>query len=81
MEEFIRPLLLNDYLNYLKSIKGLSESTIKEYAYDLEMFIEYQIIRKIYNNNLEKYKNDFDYNKVNSFIDNSFFEKLTIQDF
>ncbi len=81
MEEFIRPLLLNDYLNYLKSIKGLSESTIKEYAYDLEMFIEYQITRKIYNNNLENYKNDFDYKKVNFFIDSSFFEKLTIQDF
>lgn len=81
MEEFIRPLLLNDYLNYLKSIKGLSESTIKEYAYDLDMFIEYQIIRKIYNNNEEIYKKDFDYNKVNFFIDSKFFEKLTIQDF
>ncbi|WP_311492114.1 tyrosine recombinase XerC [uncultured Anaerococcus sp.] len=81
MAEFIRPLLLNDYLNYLKSIKGLSESTIKEYAYDLEMFIEYQIIRKIYNQNAKNYKNDFDYKKVNYFIDADFFEKLSIQDF
>lgn len=81
MAEFIRPLLLNDYLNYLKSIKGLSESTIKEYAYDLEMFIEYQIIRRIYNQNAKNYKNDFDYKKVNYFIDADFFEKLSIQDF
>lgn len=81
MEKFIRPLLLTDYLNYLKSIKGLSESTIKEYAYDLETFIEYQIIRKIYNNSNKNYENDFDYKKINFFVDNSFFEKITIQDF
>lgn len=81
MVKFTRPLILEDYLNYLKSIKGLSESTIKEYAYDLDMFIEYQIIRKIYNNNKESYINDFDFKKINYFIDSSFFEKLTIQDF
>lgn len=81
MKKFIRPLLLTDYLNYLKSIKGLSESTIKEYAYDLETFIEYQIVRKIYNNNKKDYENDFDYKKINFFVDNIFFEKITIQDF
>lgn len=81
MEKFIRPLLLTDYLNYLKSIKGLSESTIKEYAYDLETFIEYQIVRKIYNNNKKDYENNFDYKKINFFVDNIFFEKITIQDF
>lgn len=81
MVKFTRPLILEDYLNYLKSIKGLSESTIKEYAYDLDMFLEYQIIRKIYNNNKESYINDFDFKKINYFIDSSFFEKLTIQDF
>lgn len=73
--------MLTDYLNYLKSIKGLSESTIKEYAYDLETFIEYQIVRKIYNNNKKDYENDFDYKKINFFVDNIFFEKITIQDF
>lgn len=81
MKKFIRPLLLIDYLNYLKSIKGLSESTIKEYAYDLETFIEYQIVRKIYNNNKKDYENDFDYKKINFFVDNIFLEKITIQDF
>ena len=81
MKKFIKPLLLTDYLNYLKSIKGLSESTIKEYAYDLETFIEYQIVRKIYNNNKKDYENDFDYKKINFVVDNIFFEKITIQDF
>ena len=81
MVKFTRPPTLEDYLNYLKSIKGLSESTIKEYAYDLDMFLEYQIIRKIYNNNKESYINDFDFKRINYFIDSSFFEKLTIQDF
>ncbi|MDU1829395.1 site-specific integrase, partial [Anaerococcus sp.] len=39
-----RPIVLVDYLNYLKSIRGLSLMTIKEYSYDLEVFFEYQII-------------------------------------
>lgn len=81
MEEFIRPIILTDYLNYLKSIKGLSESTIKEYAYDLDMFIEYQLIRKIYNNSKDSYEENFDSKNINNYIDNNFFEKLTIQDF
>ena len=55
MHEFIRPLILIDYLNYLKSIKGLSKSTIKEYTYDLEAFIEFQLIRKLYNNDRQYY--------------------------
>ena len=81
MEKFIRPLILTDYLNYLKSIKGLSESTIKEYAYDLEMFIEYQIVRKLFNYNKDDYKANFDFKNINDYIDSNFFEKLSIQDF
>ena len=81
MEEFIRPIILTDYLNYLKSIKGLSESTIKEYAYDLDMFIEYQLIRKVYNNSKDSYEENFNSKNINNYIDNKFFEKLTIQDF
>lgn len=81
MEKFIRPLILTDYLNYLKSIKGLSESTIKEYAYDLEMFIQYQIIRKLFHDNKDDYKTNFDFKNINDYIDSNFFEKLSIQDF
>lgn len=81
MYEFIRPLILIDYLNYLKSIKGLSESTIKEYAYDLDAFIEFQLIRKLYNNDRQAYMDNFDPSKINKYADDNFFEKLNIQDF
>ena len=43
-----QPILLIDYLNFLKSIRGLSPNTIKEYGYDLEVFFKYQILRKVY---------------------------------
>lgn len=81
MEEFIRPTILSDYMNYLKSIKGLSLATIKEYAYDLEMFIKYQLIRKYYNGMVEDFSKEFDFNKINRYVDEKFFENLTIQDF
>lgn len=81
MDQFIRPLILTDYLNYLKSIKGLSESTIKEYAYDLDSFIEFQLIRKFYNNDHEFFVENFDPIKINNYADENFFEKLNIQDF
>ena len=81
MYEFIRPLILIDYLNYLKSIKGLSEYTIKEYAYDLDAFIEFQLIRKLYNNDRQAYMDNFDPSKINKYADDNFFEKLNIQDF
>lgn len=81
MEKFIKPLILTDYLNYLKSIKGLSASTIKEYEYDLLMFIEFEIIRKIYSGNEESYLKDFDFNKINHIINSEFFEQMSLQDF
>ncbi|MDO4662586.1 MAG: tyrosine recombinase XerC [Tissierellia bacterium] len=39
------PLILKDYLNYLKTIRGLSPSTIKEYKYDLTVFINFEVLR------------------------------------
>ena len=81
MDEFINPLILTDYLNYLKSIKGLSASTIKEYSYDLENFIIYQIIRKKYFSNTKSFEDKFDPHKINDVCDNKFFENINIQDF
>jgi len=40
---FNTPPLLSNYLNYLKSIKGKSQNTIKEYFYDLRLFYRFQI--------------------------------------
>ena len=34
------PQILRDYLNYMTVIKGKSESTVKEYYYDLRTFRE-----------------------------------------
>ena len=76
MHEFIRPLILIDYLNYLKSIKGLSKSTIKEYTYDLEAFIEFQLIRKLYNNDRQDYMDNFNPSKINEYANENFFENL-----
>ena len=35
------PQILRDYLNYMTVIKGKSESTVKEYYYDLRMFLSF----------------------------------------
>ncbi|MFO3667052.1 tyrosine recombinase XerC [Anaerococcus kampingiae] len=81
MEKFVKPLILIDYLNYLKSIKGLSVSTIKEYEYDLMMFIEFEIIRKIYSGDKDSYIKNVNFTKINSYIDSKFFEQMSMQDF
>lgn len=76
-----KPIILTDYLNYLKSIRGLSATTIKEYSYDLEVFFEYQIIRKIYYGNKASYKKEFKDSDMNKLINADFLGKLTITDF
>ena len=35
------PIFLKDYLTYMSVIKGKSQNTIKEYFYDLRMFLRY----------------------------------------
>lgn len=76
------PLILTDYLDYLKSIRGLSKKTINEYNYDIINFISYIILRKIYFGDLEKYKDDLKNNKLdsNKIFTAKFISKITIQD-
>ena len=76
-----RPIVLVDYLNYLKSIRGLSLMTIKEYSYDLEVFFEYQIIRKIYYGDRSSYEKDFKDSDINKIINPDFLGDLNITDF
>lgn len=76
-----KPIILSDYLNYLKSIRGLSYTTIKEYSYDLEVFFEYQIIRKIYYGDSKAFEKEFDYKNINKVINAEFLENLNITDF
>lgn len=76
------PLILDDYLSYLKSIRALSEKTISEYRYDLINFIYYQILRKVYYNdkqNLNKDIEDENLN-INKIFNNSFISDINIQD-
>ncbi len=81
MKEIIQPILITDYLNYLKSIRGLSSNTIKEYSYDLNLLIRFMIVRKIYYGKIVKFNKEFNDDEINSIINPSFFETLTLQDF
>lgn len=81
MKEIIQPILITDYLNYLKSIRGLSSNTIKEYSYDLNLLTRFMIVRKIYYGNIVKFNKEFNDDEINSIINPSFFETLTLQDF
>ena len=40
------PLILEDFLNYTGTIKGKSDNTVKEYTYDLRMFLRFLKIRR-----------------------------------
>lgn len=35
------PTMLEDYLNYMETIKGTSPNTVKEYFFDLRMFLRF----------------------------------------
>lgn len=39
------PTILEDYLNYMETIKGISPGTIKEYSFDLSIFFKFLKIR------------------------------------
>ncbi|ACV28980.1 Tyrosine recombinase XerD [Anaerococcus prevotii] len=81
MKEINEPIIITDYLNYLKSIRGLSSNTIKEYQYDLMLMIRYMIIRRIYYGDEESFNDDFKNIKINRIVNPKFFESLTLQDF
>lgn len=76
-----KSIILTDYLNFLKSVRGLSTKTIKEYSYDLEGFLKFQIIRKIYFGDELDFEKDFNYKDINKIINPSFLENLNITDF
>lgn len=81
MKEIKSPVLLIDYLSYLKSIKGLSSNTIKEYSYDLNLLIRFMIVRKFYYGDINNFNENFEGDSINKLINPRFFESLTLQDF
>ena len=76
-----QPILLLDYLNFLKSIRGLSTNTIKEYGYDLEVFFKYQILRKVYYGDKTSFNKEFNDEDMKKIIDVKFLANISISDF
>lgn len=69
------PMILEDYLNYMETIKGTSPNTIKEYFLDLRTFFRFLKTRyKLTDPNIQFEEIDI------SDIDIEFIKKLTIQD-
>ncbi|MDD2446066.1 MAG: tyrosine recombinase XerC [Tissierellia bacterium] len=69
------PQVLEDYLNYLESIKGTSPNTVKEYFFDLRTFLRFMKIR------FKTVDSETPFNEVDiSDIDISFIKKIYIQD-
>ena len=80
MEKFITPNILKDYLSYLKSIRALSVSTVKEYKYDICNFIRYQIIRKNYFSDEKLFLKEFESKNINKIFTTKFIQEINIQD-
>lgn len=69
------PMILEDYLNYMETIKGTSSNTIKEYFFDLRTFFRFLKMRyKLIEPNITFEEIDI------SDIDIDFIKKLTILD-
>lgn len=82
MKKIQAPLILKDYLSYLKSIRGLSKKTISEYYYDLINFISFQILRKVYFDDSDKFQADLEKSKIdsNKIFNKQFINDINIQD-
>ncbi|MBC7087298.1 MAG: tyrosine recombinase XerC [Tissierellales bacterium] len=72
------PVILDDYLNYMETIKGTSPNTVKEYFYDLRVFFKFLKIRyNLIENNVENIEfEDIDISN----IDIDIIKKVNIQD-
>src|SRR5690554_3206134 len=69
------PLMLEDYLDYMETIKGTSSNTVKEYFFDLRTFLRFLKIRfKLVDPNVE-----FDEIEIDD-IDLDLIKKVSIQD-
>lgn len=82
MKKIHPPIILKDYLSYLKSIRGLSKKTISEYNYDLINFISFQILRKIYFDDFDNFQSDLEKSKIdsNKIFNKQFINDINIQD-
>lgn len=71
------PISVDDFLNYMETIKGKSKNTIEAYSYDLEVFFKFMKNRK--NNTLY----DLNYDMTDIFIndiDDNFIKTISLID-
>ncbi|WMM26523.1 tyrosine recombinase XerC [Tissierella sp. MB52-C2] len=69
------PILLEDYLNYMETIKGVSPNTVKEYFFDLRTF--FRFIKTRY----RLVEQDIEFDQIDiSDVDLDLISKLRIQD-
>ncbi|MGL4741805.1 MAG: tyrosine recombinase XerC [Sarcina sp.] len=72
------PEEVEDFLNYLESIKGKSPNTIKAYKSDLKLFFRFMIIHR----ELEFVTNESEFKNLDlSIIDISFIQAIKLRDF
>lgn len=69
------PLILEDYLNYMETIKGVSPNTVKEYFFDLRTFFRFIKLRYKFTDS------NMNFEEINiSDIDLDLIKKINIQD-
>ncbi|SHF14740.1 tyrosine recombinase XerC [Clostridium fallax] len=74
-EDSTLPLCLIDFFNYLETIKGKSNNTIKAYKFDLVMFFRFL---KLYKRQCD---NNLDFNEISiNDIDDDFLKKIRLSD-
>ena len=69
------PIVLEDYLNYMETIKGTSSNTVKEYFFDLRMFLRFLKKRR----KLVEEDTEFENIKIND-IDVELIKGINLQD-
>ncbi len=80
------PLIINDFLNYIETIKGKSKNTVKEYSYDLRLFIRFVLSVKtnlkdsvFTHNNNNNNNNKLDYISIKD-VTIDLFKTITLSD-
>lgn len=69
------PIILEDFLNYMETIKGKSSNTVKEYYYDLRTLFRFLKIR------YRLVEKDASFDQINiSDIDINFIKRINLQD-
>ncbi len=69
------PILLEDYLNYMETIRGKSPNTIQAYQYDLVLFLRYMKIR------FKKAEKEIPFDQINIYdIDKEFIQRIKLND-